>query len=130
MDLEKMDKDYKDFSSVANQRALQLAWAFILMEAAGLMAGHVFRIFSICAMLAAIFMMLSVLQALWQTVSFWIFKQQVYRERSKYPELTDAEYEWPEDYPNWIGFGAWVFFLAKMAVILAAVVYFTKAIFF
>ena len=58
------------------------------------------------------YMLLSALQALWQTVTFWIIKNRIKRDGL----LID-------DYPQWVGGGAWVFYYIKMAVITATATY-------
>ena len=91
---------YQERSVKAGERADQLAWMFIVIA------------------LAAIYMLLSVLQAVWQTFTSWLFMQKINRHH-----LT------PEDYPAWVGCGAWAFFWLKMISIASAVIYFAKAIF-
>ena len=110
---------YQERSVKAGERADQLAWIFIVMMTGGLISGHAFQTFSICAMLAAIYMLLSVVQAVWQTFTSWLFKNIIHRTG-----------ETPEDYPSWVGGGAWFFFWAKMITIASAVIYFAKAILF
>ena len=110
---------YQERSVKAGERADQLAWMFIVMMTGGLISGHAFQTFSICAMLAAIYMLLSVVQAVWQTFTSWLFKNIIHRTG-----------ETPEDYPSWVGGGAWFFFWAKMIIIASAVIYFAKAILF
>ena len=110
---------YQERSVKAGERADQLAWMFIVMMTGGLISGHAFQTFSICAMLAAIYMLLSVVQAVWQTFTSWLFKNIIHRTG-----------ETPEDYPSWVGGGAWFFFWAKMITIASAVIYFAKAILF
>ena len=110
---------YQERSVKAGERADQLAWMFIVMMTGGLISGHAFQTFSICAMLAAIYMLLSVVQAVWQTFTSWLFKNIIHRTG-----------EMPEDYPSWVGGGAWFFFWAKMITIASAVIYFAKAILF
>ena len=110
---------YQERSVKAGERADQLVWMFIVMMTGGLISGHAFQAFSICAMLAAIYMLLSVVQAVWQTFTSWLFKNIIHRTG-----------ETPEDYPSWVGGGAWFFFWAKMITIASAVIYFAKAILF
>lgn len=112
--------DYNQERSVkAGERANQLAWMFIVMMTGGLISGNVFKTFAVCAALAAAYMLLSVAQAVWQTFTSWLFKQQI--------KKMDVA---PDDYPSWVGGGAWLFFWAKMISIASAVIYFVKAIFF
>jgi len=116
---EKVYDFYQKCSVKAGDRADQLAWMFIVMMTGGLISGHAFQTFSICAALAAIYMLLSVTQSVWQTFTAWLFKNQV-------KKMGVA----PDDYPSWVGGGAWFFFLAKMITIASAVIYFAKAIFY
>ena len=110
---------YQERSVNAGERAELLAWMFIVMMTGGLISGHAFQTFSICSALAVIYMLLSVLQAVWQTFTSWLFMRQINRH-----QLT------PKDCPAWIGCGAWAFFWLKMISIASAVMYFAKAIFF
>ena len=116
---EKVYDYYQERSVKAGERADQLAWVFIVMMTGGLISGNVFKTFAVCAALAAVYMLLSVAQAVWQTFTSWLFKQQV--------KKMDVA---PDDYPSWVGGGAWLFFWAKMITIASAVIYFVKAIFF
>ena len=116
---EKVYDYYQERSVQAGERADQLAWMFIVMMTGGLISGHAFQAFSVCASLAAVYMLLSVTQAVWQTFTSWLFKQQI--------KKMDVA---PDDYPSWVGGGAWLFFWAKMITIASAVIYFVKAIFF
>lgn len=108
---------YQERSKTSGERADQLAWMFVVMMTGGLISGHAFQTFSICAMLAAVYMLLSVVQAVWQTFTAWLFKKQIHDE-----ELT------PDDYPSWVGSGAWLFYWLKMCTIATAVIYFAHAI--
>lgn len=110
---------YQERSKTAGDRADQLAWMFIVMMTGGLISGHAFQTFSICANLALVYMLLSVVQAVWQMFTAWLFKKQVTKMDEK-----------PKDYPSWVGCGAWLFYWSKMITIAAAVIYFTKVIFF
>lgn len=116
---EKVYDYYQERSTTAGERADQLAWMFIVMMTGGLISGHAFQAFSVCASLAAVYMLLSVAQAVWQTFTSWLFMN-----RLKKMDVA------PDDYPSWVGVGAWLFFWAKMITIASAVIYFVKAIFF
>ena len=116
---EKVYDYYQERSVKSGERADQLAWMFIVMMTGGLISGHAFQTFSVCASLAAVYMLLSVAQAVWQTFTSWLFKQQI--------KKMDVA---PDDYPSWVGGGAWLFFWAKMITIASAVIYFVKALFF
>lgn len=109
---------YQERSVTAGSRADQLAWMFVIMMTGGLVSGHAFQTFSVCAALSAIYLLLSVIQAVWQTFTAWLFMRQINR--------TDVK---PSDYPSWVGGGAWLFFWLKMITISTAVWYFVHAIF-
>lgn len=127
--IQKAYDDYQEFSGIAGKRAGDIAWAFIIMMAAGLVSGHAFSTFSICAGLALLHLLLGMMQSLWQSVAFWFCMCREKRIRKQYANLSDEEYTYPEDYPDWVGFVAWVFYYAKMIVIAAAVVYFIHNLF-
>jgi hypothetical protein len=109
---------YQERSVKAGERADQLAWMFIVMMTGGLISGHAFQTFSVCAALSVLYLLLSVMQAVWQTFTSWIFMRQI--------ERTDIK---PSDYPSWVGGGAWLFFWLKKITIATAVCYFVHAIF-
>lgn len=104
---------YQDISALAGDRADQLAWMFIILAAGMLVSGHTWQTFLVCAVMATVYMLLSVLQAVWQTFASWVFM-------GKVRDMETA----PADYPSWMGFGAWCFFWLKMAVLASAVGYF------
>jgi len=109
---------YQKSAANAANRADQLAWMFIVMMTGGLISGHAFQTFSVCAALSAIYMLLSVMQSVWHVFTCWLFKRQ----------LKKAEVM-PNDYPVWVR-ASWLFFWLKMISISAAVCYFVNAIFF
>ena len=109
---------YQERSVTAGSRADQLAWMFVVMMTGGLISGHAFQTFSVCAALSAIYLFFSIMQAVWQTFTSWLFMRKINR--------TDVK---PSDYPSWVGGGAWLFFWLKMITISAAVCYFVHAIF-
>lgn len=115
---EKVYDFYQEMSVAAGSRAEQLAWMFVVMMTGGLVSGHAYQTFSVCAALSAVYLLLSVMQAVWQTFTSWLFMRQ----------LRKADVM-PDDYPAWVGSGAWFFFWLKMATIATAVVYFVHAIF-
>lgn len=110
---------YQERSGAAGNRADQLAWMFVVMAAAVLFSGHTWGVFIEGAVMAAIYMMLSVLQAVWQTFTSWLFMRQL--------KKMDVA---PKDYPSWVGCGEWLFFWLKMITITIPVIYFAKAILF
>jgi hypothetical protein len=115
---EKVYDFYQERSVTAGSRADQLAWMFVVMMTGVLISGHVYQTFSVCAALSAIYMLLSVMQAVWQTFTSLLFMRQIRKTAVK-----------PSDYPSWVGCGAWLFFWLKMISTSAAVFYFVHAIF-
>lgn len=115
---EKVYDYYQERSTTAGSRADQLAWMFIVMMTGVLISGHTYQAFSVCAALSAIYMLLSVMQAVWQTFTSWLFMKQIRK--------ADVM---PNDYPSWVGGGAWLFFWLKMISISAAVCYFVYVVF-
>lgn len=108
---------YQERSVTAGNRADQLAWVFVIMMTGGLVSGHAFETFSVCAALSAVYMFFSIMQAVWQTFTSWLFMQRIKDSDDMFA-----------DYPSWVGGGAWLFFWLKMIAISAAVVYFVSAI--
>ena len=115
---EKVCDYYQERSITAGSRANQLAWMFIVMMTGVLISGHTYQTFAECAALSAIYMLLSVMQAVWQTFTSWLFMKQIRK--------ADVM---PNDYPAWVGCGAWLFFWLKMISISAAVCYFVYVVF-
>ena len=120
---------YQKSSIVSGERADQLAWMFIVMMTGVLISGHVYSVFSVCAALACIYMLLSVLQSMWQAIASWIFKNRINQARKVCEATPGCTFVNPEDYPDYMGFFAWVFYYSKMAVITADVVYFAYNVF-
>ena len=58
------------------------------------------------------YLMLSTMQAWWQTVALWVIKCRI---KSKNLRIND--------YPDWVGGGAWVFYWLKMIVITVTSIY-------
>ena len=114
---EKVYNYYQERSVTAGSRADQLAWMFIIMMTGGLISGHAYETFSVCAALSAIYLFFSIMQAVWQTFTSWLFLQMI----------KDSD-TMPDDYPAWVGGGAWLFFWLKMITISGAVFYFVRAI--
>ena len=113
----KVNDYYQERSVTAGSRADQLAWMFVLMMTGGLISGHAYETFSVCAALSAIYLFFSIMQAVWQTFTSWIFKQCIKRAEVM-----------PDDYPWWVGSGAWLFFWLKMLSISSAAIYFAYAV--
>ena len=123
-----INETYQEFSVKCGERAERLAWAFIIMLVGCLISGHAFQTFAVCAMLSVISLLLGVLQSLWQTVTIWWFKQRVHREQERNKDQPGVTIIEPDNYPDYVGFGAWVFYLLKIATIAAAVCYFVHQI--
>ena len=102
---------YQSRSQTAGDRAEQLAWMFIVILCAQLIGGSHFREPYIVAAGGIGYVLLSSLQALYQAFTAWLLKKRIRR---------GMEYQ---DYPSWIGGGAWGFYWAKMAVISATSIY-------
>jgi hypothetical protein len=109
---QKAEADYQERSTTAGDCANQLAWAFIILLCAMLIGGSKYAEPYVMAAGGICYMLLSALQALWQAVTFWIIKNRIKRDGL----LID-------DYPQWVGGGAWVFYYLKMAVITATATY-------
>lgn len=108
MTQEEMYRDYQEFSRKAGERATWIAVMIIIMAVGSFHTGKVYEEFTKSAVLACCFLLLHTMQAVWQTVSMWIFRQTKASE--------DAN-----DYPDWVGGPAWVLFYAKMVSIAASV---------
>lgn len=105
---------YQERSITAGERAEQLAWMMVLILCAALVGNKLITAFVISGAMSLVFFLLSALQSFWQAVGMWIVKQRI-RQGKQF-----------EDYPNWLGGGAWVFYILKMVAITIAVVYFVK----
>lgn len=104
--------DYQERSATAGDRGSMLAWAFICTMLAQLIGSKYFREPYVLAAGGIAYLLLSTLQSLWQTVTIWLVKCRIKR--------TGIELD---DYPDWIGFGAWVFYWLKMIVLTATAIY-------
>jgi len=116
---EKVYDYYQERSATAGSRADMLAWMFTVMMTGVLISGHAYQTFAVCTALAVLYMFFSIMQAVWQTFASWLFLKRI-----KGIEVL------PDDYPSWVGGGAWLFFWLKMITISSAVCYFVHAIFF
>ena len=130
--IKKIYNFYQEKSRVAGDRADELAWMFVIMMTGGLISGHAYTTFSECAAFACLYVLLSVLQALWQTIASWRFmlKEERKRKECELDKDNEKKYTYPEEWPDYIGFGAWVFYYLKMIIITVCVVFFVKQIFF
>ena len=102
---------YQERSVTAGDRAEHLAWMFIIMLCAQLIGKSHFREFYIIAAGGIGYMLLSSLQALYQSFTSWLLKWRI-----KNGKLYC-------DYPQWIGGIAWAFYWAKITFITATSIY-------
>ena len=109
---EKAYDDYQERSQTAGDRGNMLAWAFVCTMFAQLIGSKYFREPYVLAAGGIAYLMLSTMQAWWQTVALWIIKCRI---KSKNLSIND--------YPDWVGGGAWVFYWLKMIVITVTSIY-------
>ena len=105
--------DYQGRSKMVSDKADMLAWAYILILTGQLIGNSKYAEFYIAAAGGVIYLLLAIAQYLWQTVGMWLT---MCRIKSKGVSS--------DDYPNWVGGGAWVFYYAKLAVITVTTLYF------
>ena len=105
--------DYQKRSKMVSDKADMLAWAYILILTGQLIGNSKYAEFYIAAAGGVIYLLLAIAQYLWQTVGMWLT---MCRIKSKGVSS--------DDYPNWVGGGAWVFYYAKLAVITVTTLYF------
>ena len=101
--------EYQERSKVSGDRAEQLAWAMIVLLVGQLIGGSKYAEFYVLGGAALIYLLLSTMQYVWQSVTIWLVKFRIKRTGIVL-----------SDYPDWVGFGAWVFYWLKMIVITAA----------
>jgi hypothetical protein len=104
--------DYQERSTTANDRGEQLAWAFIIMLTGMLIANHGYLEYYVGAACGLAYLLLSMLQSAWQTIAIWIIKNRIKRDN-----LTI------EDYPEWVGGWAWVFWYLKIGLLAIGTIY-------
>ena len=121
---ETVNSFYKKSSARSSDMAERLAWMFIIMSAAGLTSGHAYQTFFVCAVWSVLYMLLGVLQYLWQAVASWVFMVRMQHLEKRYEDNLGVTVIYPKSFPDYIGFGAWVLFYMKMACITIAVSYF------
>lgn len=109
---ERAYEDYQERSAKSGDRAETLAWMMIALLFAQLVGSKHYHEFYIMGASAIAYMLLSVLQYVWQTLTMWLTKQRIKRDGEPL-----------SDYPEWVGFGAWVFYWLKMSAITAGAVY-------
>ena len=103
---------YQERSVKAGERADMLAWALVGMLCAQVIGDHAYLEFYVGGACGIMYMLLSMLQAVWQTVTAWIFKNIIHRTGDT-----------PEDYPEWVGGGAWAFYWLKMTMLTIGTIY-------
>ena len=91
---EKAYDDYQERSNTANDRGEQLAWAFIVLLAGMMIGNHGYLEYYVGA------------------ACIWIVKNRIKRDN-----LTI------EDYPEWVGGWAWVFWYTKIGLLTIGTIY-------
>lgn len=104
--------EYQERSKTSGDRAEQLAWAMIALLAGQLIGGSKYAEFYVLGGAALLYLLLSAMQSVWQSVTIWLVKCRIKRTGIRL-----------NDYPDWVGFGAWVFYWLKMIVIALAAIY-------
>ena len=103
---------YQERSKTSGERGDMLAWALVGMLCAQVIGDHAYLEFYVGGACGIMYMLLSMLQAVWQTVTAWIFKNIIHRTGDT-----------PEDYPEWVGGGAWAFYWLKMTMLTIGTIY-------
>ena len=104
--------EYQERSKTSGDRAEQLAWAMIVLLAGQLIGGSKYAEFYVLGGAALLYLLLSAMQSVWQSVTIWLVKCRIKRTGIKL-----------NDYPDWVGFGAWVFYWLKMIIIALGAIY-------
>lgn len=104
--------EYQERSKTSGDRAEQLAWAMIALLAGQLIGGSNYAEFYVLGGAALLYLLLSTMQSVWQAVTIWLIKCRI--------KHTGIQLN---DYPDWVGFGAWVFYWLKMIVIAIGAIY-------
>ena len=104
--------DYQERSKTSGDRASEMAWMMITPMLCQLIGGEHYLEFYIMGAASIVYMCLSTLQSVWQTFAFWLIKCRI--------KSNDIQVD---DYPNWVGFGAWVFYWLKITVITIGAFY-------
>lgn len=105
---DKAYEDYQERRSNSNNRGEQLAWAYIVLLAAQLISNHSFIEFYVGAACGLLYLLLSMLQATRAERSHLDIK----RDDIKI-----------NDYPDWVGGWAWVFYYAKIILLTVGTCY-------
>ena len=109
---EKAYDDYQERSTTANDRGEQLAWAFIVLLAGMMIGNHGYLEYYVGAACGLAYLLLSMIQSAWQTVAIWIVKNHIKRDNLAI-----------EDYPEWVGGWAWVFWYTKIGLLTIGTIY-------
>ena len=104
--------EYQERSKTSGDRAEQLAWAMIVLLAGQLIGGSKYAEFYVLGGAGLLYLLLSAMQSVWQSVTIWLIKCRIKRTGIVL-----------SDYPDWIGFGAWVFYWLKMIIIAVGAIY-------
>ena len=104
--------EYQERSKTSGDRAEQLAWAMIVLLAGQLIGGSKYAEFYVLGGAALLYLLLSTMQYVWQSVTIWLVKCRIKRTGIQL-----------NDYPDWVGFGAWVFYWLKMIIIAIGAIY-------
>ena len=104
--------EYQERSKTSGDRAEQLAWAMIVLLAGQLIGGSNYAEFYVLGGAALLYLLLSTMQSVWQSVTIWLVKCRIKRTGITL-----------NDYPDWVGLGAWVFYWLKMIVIAIGAIY-------
>ena len=104
--------EYQERSKVSGDRAEQLAWAMIALLTGQLIGGSKYAEFYVLGGAALLYLLLSAMQSVWQSVTIWLVKCRIKRTGIQL-----------NDYPDWVGFGAWVFYWLKMIIIAIGAIY-------
>lgn len=104
--------EYQERSKTSGDRADQLAWAMIVLLVGQLIGGSKYAEFYVLGGAGLLYLLLSTLQYVWQSVTIWLVKCSIKRTGIVL-----------NGYPDWVGFGAWVFYWLKMIVIAIGAIY-------
>ena len=109
---EKAYDDYQERSKTANDRGEQLAWAFIVLLAGMMIGNHGYLEYYVGAACGLAYLLLSMIQSAWQTIAIWIVKNRIKSDNLAI-----------EDYPEWVGGWAWVFWYTKIGLLTIGTIY-------
>ena len=104
--------EYQERSKTSGDRAESLAWAMIVLLAGQLIGGSKYAEFYVLGGAGLLYLLLSAMQSVWQSVTIWLVKCNIKRTGITL-----------NDYPDWVGFGAWVFYWLKMIIIAIGAIY-------